>query len=178
MSGISRSGHVALGLHYIAPSPFVRRLRTRKEWDPFLPFPFGIVVLYIFRTHLQHCHPGSCRCTVAAKHVVSNLDQRHCRAFLVTSGVESTGTVGVFRSPEAQLPLFPGHLHRLHELLQRPFVVRMICQDTLPCIHVKKACTFFGKKLGKSNLKSSIFRLSRASLKTSVQILDTRIENS
>ena len=64
---------------------------------------------------------------VGAKHVVSNPDQRHCRAFAATSGVESSGTVGVFRSPEAQL--FPGHMHRHHELLQSLFVVGVISED-------------------------------------------------
>ena len=66
---------------------------------------------------------------VTSKHVVPNPDQRHCRAFVVASGVEITGTVEVFRRPEAQLPLFPDHLHRLQVLGQFDFDFRMTLKD-------------------------------------------------
>lgn len=50
--------------------------------------------------------------------ISSNLDQRHCRTFIVTSGVETLRTEFMFRSPVAQLPLLPAHVHGLQVFLQ------------------------------------------------------------
>ena len=67
---------------------------------------------------------------VATKHVVSDPDQRHCRAFVVASGMESTGTEGVLRGPEAQLPLrHCADLHGLQIFLQLLLIVGVTLEN-------------------------------------------------